>query len=264
MSSPAVFGLAAQVLTYAFATPLYLGLVLAVGSRPTPDNIRVPRSVLKSIPAVFAIGMTVPSTLMVLPLSNTITADLKQIFIAIWQPWPAYVAILLVVAHYTVGFLVSDDNSTLEGKRKNLSSLRHAYAFALIQTTLAHVVTLVISISTTVAPQIFKDNFVRDLHPAVVLNTPLPWAQPVVKVASIADGVHAFLRWDYIIGTTGVLIWAVHTYLASGQRVGLGDVGKVLGLVALTGPVGAAVVLVWERDETIFAREREGVEKKRL
>lgn len=264
VDSPGVFGLAAQVLTFAFATPLYLGLSLMTGAQPTADNLRVPRSVLKSIPAVFIVGMAIPSALMVLPLSDKVTPDLKQIFIAVWQPWPAYVAILLWVAYYVVGVMIGDNTSSLEGKRSNLSSLRHAYAFALIQAAVSHLVAVTISVSTVVAPFIFQDKFAKDLHPSRVLRTVMPWASPLEPVGSLAEGVHTFLRWDYNIGTAGVLAWAVHSYLASGQRVTLGGIGKVLGLTALAGPVGAAVVLIWERDETVFAREREAAEKKRL
>jgi hypothetical protein len=251
----------AQTLTFAVATPLYAYFHLktaVTAARPTASNMRIPRAVLKALPHVFTVGMFVPSMLMIAPLSDTITHDMRQIFIAIWQPWPAYVATLLVVAKLVLGPFLSDRDTPADNAKAR-SSLRYVYAFAFANTTVSHLVSVVISLATVAAPQIFQPEFRDALHPLAVFDTPLPWASPVLKVATVGQGVQAFLRWDYLIGSTGVLVWAVSLY-RSAHRAANADFGlcslatKVAALSVLSSPVGAAVVLMWKREE-LFLRD---------
>ena len=190
---------------------------------------------------------------MILPISETLTTDLKQIFIALWQPFPAYISILLTV----INAVLSPFNSAHKTGRKDLRALRFVYAFAFANTAITHLVTWTISLTTVLAPAILDERFRRELHPSVVFGIPTPWTSPVVQVQSVADGVHAFLRWDYLIGSMAVVLWA-GTLNAAAQRVVYGAVGwlrlvvQVVLLAVVAGPVGAAVELVWERDELVM------------
>ncbi|KAE8152327.1 hypothetical protein BDV25DRAFT_138016 [Aspergillus avenaceus] len=250
---PIIFGLTAQILTFAFATPLYcfFQLTNSPAYNPTPQNLRIPRPILKSVPLVFLIGYILPTQLLITPLSEIITADRKQLLIAIWQPWPAYVSILLSTIH-TIHTFFEPKSPTTDPKqeKEDRSSLRWIYALTFGHTALAHVITWTISLATLAVPGIFNQTVVRELHPGNVFEVPLPWDGRVVN--SVGEGVHCFLRWDYIIGSLGVLLWAgiVHSRAV---RVGGGLGGwfwlKVALLGVFAGPVGAAVWLVWERDE---------------
>lgn len=258
-----VLGLTAQVLTFAFATPLYAYLHLKTAltaSNPTPKNMRIPHSVLKALPHVFTVGMFIPSMLMIVPLSKTMTHDLKQICIAIWQPWPAYVAILLVIANVVVGTFTSDAD-TPSNNRKIRNSLRWVYAFAFANTTISHLICVIVSVATVAAPSLFQKQYIEALHPYTVFDTPLPWVTPALKVATVGQGVQAFLRWDYVIGSTGVVVWAVSLYRSANKAVGekvdvLEMLVKVVLLSVFCSPVGAAVELMWEREE-LFLRDTE-------
>ncbi|CAG7919565.1 unnamed protein product [Penicillium olsonii] len=250
---PMVFGLVAQVFTFAFATPLFLGLQLGcsvTAHRPHADNIRVPRAVLAALPLVFGVGFMIPTHMMVLPAPSVIPVDFKQIAIAIWQPWPAYVSVLSTVAYYLLSPFISNSH------RASMSSLRWVYAFAFINASLPHLVSWIVSLATVIVPMIFEKRFLETLHPANVYSIPLPWSGLVVD--NVGDGVHAFLRWDYIIGTSGVLIWALSLYTAAHKQL-LNTVSwpsllfKTAVMTAVAGPVGAAVELVWERDELVFS-----------
>lgn len=251
--SPMIFGLAAQLLTFAFATPLFLGLQLGcsiTARRPHADNIRVPRVVLALLPLIFAIGFMVPTHMMVLPAPDLISVDFKQIAIAIWQPWPAYVSILTTVAYYVLSPLFPNNH------RASMSGLRWVYAFAFVNAALSHLVSWMVSLATVIVPVLFEERFLESLHPAKVFEVPLPWSG--VKVDTVAQGVHYFLRWDYIIGSAGVLIWAVTMYSVAHKQIlstcsCTGLLVKVGLLTALAGPTGAAVELMWERDELVFS-----------
>ncbi|KAL4924993.1 uncharacterized protein BDV17DRAFT_199113 [Aspergillus undulatus] len=257
---PMVFGLVAQIMTFAFAAPLYCAIHLytsVTAARPTAESIRVPRAVLNAIPIVFLVGYMVPTGLLLVPVSEQVNTDLKQVIISAWQPWPAYISILLTTAHVLFSrFTVNDD--TIEGGRATLRSFRWVYAFAFAHTTVFHLISWVIPLSTVAAPYLFKEEVLHPLHPLVVFDIPKPWETPMV-VEDIGAGVHAFLRWDYLIGSAGVLVWAVSLYQAA-HRVVYGSAAagyaglfmKVVALSVLAGPVGAAVELLWERDELVI------------
>ncbi|KAL2823804.1 hypothetical protein BDW59DRAFT_92366 [Aspergillus cavernicola] len=256
---PMALGLLAQVMTFAFATPLYCAIQLftsVTAVRPNPENIRIPRAVLKALPLVFLIGFMVPSGLLLVPISEEVTTDLKQIFIAVWQPWPAYVSILLTIVHVLFSPFTSNDN-TIEGGRATLRSLRWVYAFAFANTALTHIISWIIPLATVAAPMLFKEEYLEALHPLMVFDIPKPWGTPALA-ENVGAGVHAFLRWDYLIGSVGVLVWAVSLHQTAHRvvygQVGCGCVGlvvKIAALTALAGPVGAAVELMWERDELV-------------
>ncbi|KAJ5841147.1 hypothetical protein N7534_010977 [Penicillium rubens] len=249
---PTIFGLAAQVLTFAFGIPLTCALQLGcsiTARRPHADNIRIPRAVLAVLPLVFVVGYMVPTVAMALPAPSVIPVDLKQIAIAIWHPWPAYVSILTTVAYFTLSPFFSNNH------RASMSSLRWVYAFAFANASLSQIVTLVVSLATVVVPVLFEDRFLDSLHPANVFSVPLPWSG--LTVDNVGDGVHVFLRWDYMIGSAGVLIWAISLYTVAHKQL-LNNVSwlsllvKTALLTVLVGPAGTAVELIWERDELVF------------
>lgn len=211
---------------------------------------------LNAIPFAFLVGFLVPSLVMISPLSDTMTPDLKQIIIAIWQPWPVYISILTTAAHILFSHFVSNDNN-VDGGRATLSSLRKVYAVAFANTVINHQIPLVLSLFTIIEPRFFHEKFARALHPSVMYQAPLPWTKPTLQVSDIGTGVHIFLRWDYIIGSAGVLLWAL-TLHRNAHRAILGKAGclgllvKVALLSVFAGPVGAAVELMWERDELVI------------
>jgi hypothetical protein len=247
-----IFGLAAQVLTFAFATPLICALQLGcsiTARRPHADNIRVPRAVLAALPLIFVVGFMVPTNIMVLPAPAVIPVDVKQIAIAMWHPWPGYVSILTTVAYFILSPFFSDN------QRASMSSLRWVYAFAFINASLSHLVSWIVSLATVIVPSLFADHVLETLHPANVFAIPLPWSG--LTVDNVGDGVHVFLRWDYLIGSAGILLWAIQLYTVAHKQLGVVSwvsfLFKVTLLTALVGPAGTAVELVWERDELVFS-----------
>lgn len=239
--------------------PVYAGLQLifsVTAARPNAENIRVPRAVLNFIPFAYVIGYHVPTLLMVAPLNDSITPDLKQIIIAIWQPWPAYISLLTIAASLLFSPFVSNDNN-VEGGRATLSSLRKVYAFAFANAAITHQIKVILPLATLAEPRFFQEKFLRALHPAAIFETPLPWAKPTLQVPDLGTGIHYFLRWDCVFGTLGLLLWTL-TLHRNAHRAILGKAGclgllvKVALLTAVAGTVGAAVELMWERDELVI------------
>ncbi|KAJ5563248.1 hypothetical protein N7535_008412 [Penicillium sp. DV-2018c] len=250
---PMVFGLVAQVLTFAFGIPLACAMQLGcsiTARRPNADNIRVPRAVLAILPIVFIVGFMGPTAAMSLPAPDVISVDMKQIAIAIWQPWPAYVSILSTVGYFILSPFFANN------QRASMSSLRWVYASAFVHASLTHIVAWTVSLATVIVPGLFAGSVRESLHPANIFIVALPWSG--LTVNTLGDGVQVFLQWDYAIGTTGVLIWAISLYRVAHKQL-LNTVAwpslllKVALLTVLAGPVGAAVELIWERDELVFA-----------
>lgn len=248
--------------------PLYGALQLMfsiTATKPNAENIRVPRAVLNFLPFAFIIGNLVPTLLMIAPLNDPITPDLKQIIIAIWQAWPIYTSLLTAVASLLLSPFVSNDN-TVEGSRATLSSLRRVYAFAFGIAAFTHLVKVIIPLTVLLEPRFFNEPFRAALHPATIFAAPLPWTQPGFQVPDFKAGIHYFLRWDNICQTAGVLLWALTLHRNAhrtirGKAGCLGLLLKVGLLTAFAGTAGAAVELIWERDELVVD-ETGGVKQK--
>lgn len=257
-SLPSIFGVAAQVVTFAVSTPLYLGLQLLTSdtsSQPTAKNIAIPRAVVNAIPVVFILAYQVPSFAMLIPAPEVVTFDQKQILVALWQPWPVYVSILLTIVSLLFSGSTSD-NSPFKLRK----SLRAAYTFALTNAALNHVIAWTISLATVAKPEFFNENYLHSLHPAQVFTPYNPFTNGELKVKDIGDGVHIFLQWDFLAGTSAVLLWAVAVNAFArckiqGKVCWSGLLFKTVTSTLLTGPVGAAVQLVWERDELVLDDE---------
>lgn len=239
-------------MTYAFAVPLYCGFQLAnsiTAKKPTAADIRISRSVLNWIPLIFIVAYGVPSGLM---LMAPVDADTRQKFIASWHPWPAYVCTLATVVD-----VLFSPRRKVEPGRATLRALRRVYAFAFAMAAVPHIVSLTVSIASVKVPYLFNEEYLAALHPCEVFKIALPWTKPALQVGSVAEGVHIFLRWDYLIGSFGVLLWAMSLNSAAHWEVlrkagWFGLLVKTTLLVAVSGPVGAAVELMWERDELVF------------
>ena len=239
-------------MTYAFAIPLYCGFHLAnaiTAKKPTATALRISRPVLNFIPFAFLVGYGLPSLLM---MDAPVGADMRQKFIAAWHPWPAYVTTLVTIVD-----MLFSPRRKVEPGRATLSALRRVYAFAFATTALPHIVSLAVSIASIKTPFLFSEEYRAALHPCEVFKIALPWTKPALQVGSVAEGVHVFLRWDYLIGSFGVLLWAMSLNATANWEVlrktgWLGMLVKTVLLVVVSGPVGAAVELMWERDELVI------------
>ncbi|TQV90417.1 atmA protein [Cordyceps javanica] len=268
-------GLLAQVLTFAFATPVYGLLHLLTGrtaSAPSRASMHIPYAVLAAFPLVFFVGNTVPSVAMVLPFSAHNTVAVKQLLTALWQPWPAYTAFGLSAAHLVLGssglgLLTAGDRPTPEGRGRAAAALRLIYAIAFGNAAVSHLAAATVTLGTVLAPKIFHPDYAVSLHPLKVLETVLPWApNPVAQIRALGDGVNIFLRWDYLLGSTSLLLWASVLHLrarayyhktaaaaaAAGSVPALPFLAKVAALYAVVGPAAAAVELMWEREELVL------------
>lgn len=193
---------------------------------------------------------------MCLPAPSIISFDTKQAFHAAWQPCPLYVSFLAMGANllFSRFFTTRDDG---DDGQAGLQALRRVYAFAFACAAIPHVAAWTISLASVMFPVLFNREFVARLHPRRVFVNALPWSD--LRVSTIGEGALRFLQWDNVIGSTGILLWAVAMYATAHREVEIKlnwiKLGVKIGLLALvSGPVGAAVELMWERDEVVFSK----------
>jgi hypothetical protein len=238
------------------STPLFLGLQLLssdISLKPTVRNIAVPTAIAKAIPAVFIVAYVVPSFSMLLSAPGVVTFDQKQTLIALWQPWPAYVSFLLTLVSFTF-------SSSPAAPSQLRNSLRATYTFALSHAALSHVVAWSISLASVATPAIFSSEYQHSLHPSQVFGLRNPFTSADFRVGSLSEGVHIFLQWDNLTGSSAVLLWAVIANVSAQRKIQgyvcwSGFLFKIAHSLVLTGPVGTAVRLVWERDELVLEDE---------
>jgi Na+/H+-dicarboxylate symporter len=254
---------------YGLIVPIWLYLHLVFS--PTINNQEPSKLMasnplpLSTLPLSTILAFFIPNFLMSLTPGHALCADnsTKQFYTALSQFWPIFLGGLQIILPIIISAAVPGIITLSEENKKvrSLRYLRRCYAFALISTTCSHLIAFGIPLLAYFAPGLFRAPYLSQLELSnmFVLRSPLP---PVQSITSIADGVLSFVQWDLLIGSVSVLVWAT-TLRVKAQGRGfdifewIEGFFKVLGLVCLSGPVGAAAAVVWERDEHIFARALE-------
>jgi hypothetical protein len=97
---------------------------------------------------------------------------------------------------------------------------------------------------------LFNSASVAEIHPGRLLVPVLPWSG-----AEVFDLRLWFLQWENVIGEIAILLWAALRYFYTcGQRQSFIALGlRIVLLTPFAGPVGAAVVLMWERDSVLWS-----------
>ncbi|KAL4778501.1 hypothetical protein BJX76DRAFT_362672 [Aspergillus varians] len=237
---PIIFGLLSQFLTFAVSLSIYCTLHLftsPTAQNPTRQNLSVPRAVTTTLPVAILIGYIIPAGILLAPVSDNVT----QVFLAAWQPWPAYASLTILLAH-TLFPTPTTENATATSK-KAIWPLRLLYAVTFLTTAIPHVVSWALPLLEFTTSTLSNADTLFSVRPVDVY--PLPWT---TSVGSIAEGVHAFLTYNYLITSLSLLVWAgtLHSRVSGG--VGY---GRVAALVVLVGPVAVAVGGLWEREEMV-------------
>jgi hypothetical protein len=153
------------------------------------------------------------------------------------------------------GAIFSQSKYTAYTNDGTLLSTRQVYAFAFALATITHIVSWSVSLTSLLFPALYLPSIVADLNPARVFLPIISY-----EYTKWPLGIHRLLQWDNFVGSTAVLVWAAaplsNAYQFSGNKLHLPLVLKVLGLSITSGFVGAAAVLLWERDEVLLTDDR--------
>ena len=120
---------------------------------------------------------------------------------------------------------------------------------------ISHVATLAVSFAAWLSPGIFNPQVASTLAPLGLLLPPNPLDR-ITTVDSFLQGATWFLQWDYTMVSVAYMVWSLtlrYASMSSQRRADSLALPKlalsVLLRVTLFGPIGAALSLVWERDE---------------
>ncbi|EKG11619.1 hypothetical protein MPH_11112 [Macrophomina phaseolina MS6] len=244
VSLPVVFGAFYQLFGIAKVAPIYYLISIYTSSnilytRTTGRPIH--SSVAKALLPALLIGFVLPTALMFLPYDDPST---HQIFVALWQPFPLYVAMLTATISALIRYLSPTEALDTEMfDRKDLAPLSAAYAFAFCTTAATHLCTLVYLASSStlsVASAFFN------LQP------------PGLPVTHPGKSVFAFFKWDMVLCFAAVFVWCLYSvfelrrvgYITTKQAVVAAVVTAVAQVVV--GP-GAAYVGLWAWREGVIA-----------
>lgn len=256
-SSGTVYALLAQAGGLALISPLYLLLYVFTSltvTSPSPSNLAVNPAILSGIPIALALGFGVPSVILSLPTSGILSTTAKVRAVVLWQPFPAYIAVVLQMWKV----LSADPSPATTSTLSQLKKLRNVYKFGLALAVPAHAATWGLSLSALFLPQIFAPKFAASFHPlaAIIPENPLTFA--TTPVYSMTVGSLNFLQWDYIVSSAAYLIFATNARFNTKVEPSGFSAGAAAGLVtrvAVLGPMGAALSYLWERDEIVLGRE---------
>ncbi|KAL6237468.1 hypothetical protein BDW75DRAFT_228659 [Aspergillus navahoensis] len=216
------FGLLETFYSQAFILPIYCAIAFTLGKNG--NGFRPLSHVKNSLILCFYSGMA----LVALPSPTVIPNGLKQAVLALMIPWSLWLFVMVFVASYLF---------PIEGTQANNRRVLYIFALAIAATT--HLGALLASLLQT------------DLGPADVFLPSLPWS--ITQFESLADAMANFLKWDHLIASVTVILWAVAVYLRDcDERVDWRRLGlEVCGLSMVISPTGAAVLLIWRLDEML-------------
>ncbi|KAF2757854.1 hypothetical protein EJ05DRAFT_368626 [Pseudovirgaria hyperparasitica] len=248
-----IYGLLVQTLGFAVVSPLFLLINLfssTIPSSPTPTSLSHPNlKQLKALPYALTLGFVVPSAIMLLPYPSLLSLDSKIAAVLAWQVFPVFVTL----SSYVLAPCFAGPKNASPAAQ--LPSLRRAYAFALLVSSIAHVYTVGLSVTSALVPSLFNEASAATLAPS---NVFLPVLH-APRVVSVAEGALRLLKWDHAVGALAHVVWAVATTRNVNLRSSAFSSGSVwIDMVVRSvflGPMSAVLCLIWERDEVVLGGE---------
>ncbi|KFY64528.1 hypothetical protein V496_03178 [Pseudogymnoascus sp. VKM F-4515 (FW-2607)] len=215
------------------------------------------------LPVSLTLGYIIPSFVVCLPSPEVVSHHSRQGFLIAWQ----FFAIWTAVSQFILTGLVSDNKiNRLLGigespQRKAATALRYTYNFVLVVTGLTHSLILVFGLCHAFI-QSYSPETANQLHPLLIFQPISPFLNE--KLDAFERGILSLLQHDTYFAGASSLIWAL--YLYSNVKPGVtfaALVGKATVFTVLFGPCGAALAVMKERDETVFADSTDSVTPKK-
>lgn len=268
VSRTGTFGLILQNITYTVTVPVYFIIHLLTspisGPNPTADVLSVDAQDLFILPFSVFGAFVVPTVMIALPSPGLITPASHYNWLAMWQVFPVAQSVYHGLCRRITAPIHFKQNAheqmdDLYRLIATLSFVPHT-AFLALAATPAHVVpdALLSFLPGLTRKALAQISLTKAFVPC------LPWQSPmavglgakVIKVQGLTELVKMFLQWDLYVGGLAVLVWSVFVYsVARPDKALLTSVlPRVVAWTALGGPVGAATMLLWERDASVRQR----------
>lgn len=264
-------GFMCQTFSYTVITPIYCSLHIFTSPTASPSasardvlpaDAAEPRILLLSNAAAFF----VPCLGMALPAPSVVSAATHYNSIAIWQFFPLLCSLFQRTA---TRIRILSTSRPFPSPRPVVPSTAVVYRAVLAITVTSHLALwdLALTPSSAIPPTWppTASKILADVTVASAILPPSLYSPPsVVDMAQpLAPLAHFFLIWDVYCGSVALLLWAAYLRRAAAPPAADGFgwtelVTRSLGWTAVGGPVAAAAVLLWERDEVLVRRDGAG------
>ncbi|KFY16275.1 hypothetical protein V492_01451 [Pseudogymnoascus sp. VKM F-4246] len=205
------------------------------------------------LPVSLALGFIIPSVVVCLPSPEVLSYHSRQGFLGSWQ----FFAISTAVWQFILTRLISDNTiNRLLGigespQRKAAKALRNTYRFVLVVTGFSHSLILDVVLYHAFI-QSYSPSTVDPLHPLLVFQPISPFSNE--KLEAFERGILSLLQYDTYFAGASSLTWALYLYSSARPDTTFASlVGKATLFTVLFGPCGAALAVMKERDEAVFA-----------
>ncbi|KMP01304.1 hypothetical protein CISG_05043 [Coccidioides immitis RMSCC 3703] len=258
---PSFFGIMCQLCTFGVVMPIYVTLHLFTSPasfNPNRENTDFPFFRVNTFLWSISNGYILPTILMAFPNMSKGLLPSKQHAIAFWQPWPIYISLIqYVLSKFSIicSCFGPQSNNITSRQTKTRNGLRRIYAFAFSCAAIPHLASWTISLAAWVFPTLFSPKTASTLAPRNVFVNQFPWSS--ARPESLGVGTLWFLQWDHLIGAIVALVWTAILYAAAHIECRIPISGfklmlKVVTFCVVAGIAGAAVELMWERDELLL------------
>ncbi|KAI1854539.1 hypothetical protein JX265_007591 [Neoarthrinium moseri] len=278
----ATFGLIFQNISWTVALPIWLAMHLLtspVAKLRNGDGDAARKTLfvllwdMALIPSSVTVGFIAPAILM--PMSELLhqSAATHYNWIAIWQAFPLWNALMLQALHQALLFVVGSlelrdekGEKTTPGKGY-VTAAADVYGFALTVATFSHVPVLALSVLPPPLRKLlasFFPSYATYIERGTFANIFVPHSPsspPSVVPTAYASGDLApvaiqFLQYDLFVASVPFLLWALYLYQTTVKNPSLVTALKNVGYWTLIGgPHAAVAVLLRERDDTVLEGE---------
>ncbi|KAI0180778.1 hypothetical protein GGR52DRAFT_5105 [Hypoxylon sp. FL1284] len=284
-----IWGCLMQATSYGCTMPLYAIIHLTTSH----VSHEVGPSLLEAIPTInsrelsvlpqgLVIGYVIPAILMSVPLFSN---PVHQWFGGLWQGSPLWAMLVQKLLSsrpkrrpQSQSYDVWRDarmsqstpkDQTIRYSQSPVSSARteekgllaKAYLFAFVWCVLSQIIPLILIAAVRVRPSAFHPDLYDAWALSKVFVPPPFWSTK--KMESMAAGMHDFFLYDQYVGSTAAIVWSTALYINSREApMKMKSWAKlafvITALSLFTGPAGAVVWLMWERDRFILSVLRKG------
>jgi hypothetical protein len=242
-----------ELLGIGLFTPIWGVVHLLMTKTPSPSKTSSPpKGHLKALGYALVVGHVVPTLAMMRLQPDGEGVASQQIWVILRLFHPVYV---FVAWKFLSGFQGTSGPTNKD--EDMMSSKRKFYIFSILASAFFHVTSFGLLFADHLVPGWLHADVTAQLDIKTIL-VPAPfWLDDVM---SYETGVAVFLQWDYLLSSSGIVIWAASLYLEAhslrknaSARAALETFAQSTLVALLAGPAAAAAFLMLERDAALDA-----------
>ncbi|PMB68645.1 Aflatrem synthesis protein A [Beauveria bassiana] len=238
-----------QLLGLGLTSPIFYALSLREQRVSwNASDLSVSPEALYTIPISVVLGMAVPTGLAALPAPSILSINQKVNLVRLWVTFPLLVNLIHLALTPLARRILKQTGQRDSHKRQRLQIV---YAIGLLWSVAPYWYFLAVVFSASAFPFAFAPEIARVLNfrHMLGLTNPFLLGGPLPPMPT---GEFWFIQWDFWLIGVSCLVWALSLRLETRNLDALypkaAIVAEALTYAATLGPVGAAIVLIWQRD----------------